>query len=43
MPDEAAKPAENDDFALRPPDGPGRQRIQQFLEPPVIAPDPPPM
>jgi hypothetical protein len=40
MADQAAKPAESDDFALRPPDGPGRQRIQQF--PPVIAPDPPP-
>ena len=42
MPDEVAKPVESDELALGPPDGPGRQRIQQFLDPPVIAPDPPP-
>jgi hypothetical protein len=42
MPDEAVNPAERDEFALRPPDGPGRQRIEQFLDPPVIPPDAPP-
>jgi hypothetical protein len=41
MADEAANPGANDDFALSPADGPGRQRIQAFLEPPRIPEDPP--
>jgi hypothetical protein len=43
MPDEA--PPADDDFKLRPPDGPGRERIERFLEPSPLAAmpvDPPP-
>ncbi len=42
MPDDSPTPAITDDFALRPPEGPGREAIERFLDPPVIAPDPPP-
>lgn len=36
MPDDATTPAD-DDFKLRPPDGPGRERIEKFLEPSPLA------
>ena len=44
MPDELT-PAADDEFQLRPPDGPGRERIEKFLEPSPLAAmpvDPPP-
>lgn len=41
MPEESS--ADSDDFTLRPPDGPGRERIERFLDPPPqLPPDPPP-
>ncbi|WP_425619423.1 hypothetical protein NA78x_003164 [Anatilimnocola sp. NA78] len=37
MPDDAS----TDDFALRPPDGPGREAIERFLDPPQLPAEPP--
>jgi hypothetical protein len=41
MPADTTIPGDNDDFALRPPETPGREAIERFLDPPVIPPDPP--
>lgn len=42
MPDDTPA-AGSDEFVLRPPDGPGRERIERFLDPPPqLPPDPPP-
>jgi hypothetical protein len=37
MPAESPIPANDDEFRLRPPEGPGRERIERFLEPPLAA------
>jgi len=37
MPDEASA----DEFPLRPPDGPGREAIERFLDPPKMPTEPP--
>lgn len=38
MPDEERlNPANDDEFKLRPPDGPGREKIEKFLSPPLAA------
>lgn len=42
MADDAPTPTPADEFVLRPPDGPGRQAIELFLDPPKIPESPPP-
>jgi hypothetical protein len=43
MREETPAAANSDEFTLRPPDGPGREAIERFLDPPPpLPPEPPP-
>ncbi|QDU28449.1 hypothetical protein ETAA8_35490 [Anatilimnocola aggregata] len=41
MPDDLPLSTNADDFTLRPPDGPGREAIERFLDPPKLPEEPP--